>query len=118
MDILSYPILLGALAVLIVLHIVSIILHGMGAKLVSYLNIALHVAFLFPLAYYKIRIEEAVLCYLVSVFSYTLAATVHHYVISRRAAAKAAEAESAVTDTVESDESRAAIGEEKGGDAE
>ena len=117
MDILSYPILLGALAVLIVLHIVSLILHGMGAKLVSYVNIALHVAFLFPLAYYKIRIEEAVLCYLVSVFSYTLAATVHHYVISRRAA-KAAEAESAVTDTVESDESRAAIGEEKGGDAE
>ena len=86
MDILSYPIIPIALAVLIVLHAAAVILRGALGKVISYINILLHVAMLLPLSYYKIAIEEAVLVYLVSIFSYTLISTVHYGITVRRAA--------------------------------
>ena len=70
------PIVLISLALLIGLHVLSVILHGVPARAVTYTNLALHVALLFVLSYLKLKIEEAVLVYLISVFAYTVAATV------------------------------------------
>lgn len=79
------PIVLISLGVLIALHVASVVLRGTWAKLIAYLNIALHVGLMFVLLYLKLKIEEAVLVYLISVFAYTLASTVTYKVRERAA---------------------------------
>ena len=67
-NLLTLPIL-GSLALLIALHAASLLLPPKAAKPVAYLNIVLHLGMLFVLSYSKVKIEEAVLVYLVSVFA-------------------------------------------------
>jgi hypothetical protein len=82
------PAVLISLSVLIVLHVLSMALRGTAARLIAYLNIALHVCLLFVLSYLKLKIEEAVLVYLISVFAYTVAATVMYKLSVRFAASE------------------------------
>ena len=94
-NLLTLPIL-GSLALLIVLHAASLLLPPKAAKLVAYLNIVLHVGMLFVLACSKVKIEEAVLVYLVSVFAYTVMATVLYRVSKRKTEREASDTEKGV----------------------
>lgn len=100
------PAVLISLSVLIILHVLSVALRGTAAKLTAYLNVALHVGLLFVLSYLKLKIEEAVLVYLISVFAYTVAATVAYKLSLKKAPAEQSvpTEESAPTEASENDE--------------
>ena len=74
MIIFKTPLVLLALAVLIALHIVSHFVSEKLSKILTFVNIGLHVALLFLLMYKGFTIEEAVLAYMISLFAYTLTA--------------------------------------------
>ena len=106
------PIVLISLGVLIALHVASILLRGIAAKLIAYLNIALHVGLMFVLLYLKLKIEEAVLVYLISVFAYTLAATVTYKVRERAAKRESEPAVDGTPSSVSEPDGAAKKGEE------
>ena len=77
---------MGTLGVFMVLHVVCVLLPELPAKILGYVNIALHAAGVVAFAFFGLTIEEAVLLYLISVFTYTLAQYVRYTVNARRAA--------------------------------
>ncbi len=77
---------MGTLAVFMLLHVICVLLPELPAKILGYVNIALHVAGVVAFAFFGLTIEEAVLLYLISVFTYTLAQYVRYTVNARRAA--------------------------------
>ena len=75
-------IILGAA---ILLHIGTQLIYGIFTKILTFVNIALHIALIIPLLLDGVPIEEAVLAYMISVFTYTLSSFVSHTVSVRRA---------------------------------
>ena len=73
MIIFKTPIILAMLAILIGLHIASLLVSEKVGKILTYVNIGLHILLLPLLLLQKFTIEEGVLCYMISVFAYTLA---------------------------------------------
>ncbi len=86
MEFLAHPYLLISLLVLIALHVLAAVLYRrrLVAKILNYVNIGLHIALLPLLAYMKLTIEEAVLFYMISIFSYTLIFAVLHASLEKR----------------------------------
>ena len=72
MKLFSTPVVLLFLALLILLHFVSLVARGKMAKILNFVNIFLHIALFIPLLDNKFSIEEAVLVYMISLFAYTL----------------------------------------------
>lgn len=71
MTLFSSPIVLAALVVILILHVISPLLpHGIARPL-AYVNIVLHIALILPLIYFDFDLEEAVLIYMISLFTYT-----------------------------------------------
>ena len=66
------------LGVLVLLHAAAVFLEGMPARIASYANIALHVAYLFLLLLASAPIEEAVLLYMISTLAYSVMCFVKH----------------------------------------
>ena len=73
MIIFKTPVILLALAVLIGLHIASLLVSEKLGKMLTYVNIGLHILLLPLLLIQKFTIEEGVLVYMISIFAYTLA---------------------------------------------
>ena len=73
MIIFKTPMILAMLAILIGLHIASLLVSEKVGKILTYVNIGLHILLLPLLLLQKFTIEEGVLCYMISVFAYTLA---------------------------------------------
>ena len=73
MIIFKTPVILLALAVLIGLHIASLLVSEKLGKMLTYVNIGLHILLLPLLLIEKFTIEEGVLVYMISIFAYTLA---------------------------------------------
>ena len=76
MIIFKTPAVLAILAVLIALHVVSLFVSEKIAKILTYVNIGLHILTLLPLLYFKFTIEDGVLVYMISLFAYTLASVI------------------------------------------
>ncbi len=73
------------LGVAILLHIATQLIDGVPAKILAFVNIALHILLFVPLILDAVPIEEAVLLYAVSVFFYTAASYVRHLIAVRNA---------------------------------
>lgn len=61
-----------ALAVSCGLHLISFFLDNKIGKIVNFVNIALHIAYIPVMLFAKFKIDLAVLVYMISVFVYTL----------------------------------------------
>ena len=72
------PLVLVTLLVLIGLHIGILFMPEVLAKIMTYVNIGLHIAILPLMLMYQYTIEEGVLVYMISVFSYTLASFIKY----------------------------------------
>ena len=75
MKLLSSTPVLVALGVCVILHVLSCLLRGRASRVLSYINIAMHIALVILSAFASLPIEEAVLVYLFSLFVYTLTST-------------------------------------------
>ena len=73
------------LGVAILLHIATQIIDGILAKILAFVNIALHISLFIPLILDAVPIEEAVLAYTASAFFYTAASYVRHLIATRNA---------------------------------
>ena len=73
MIIFKTPVILLMLALLIGLHIASLLVSEKLGKILTYVNIGLHILLLPLLLIQKFTIEEGVLTYMISIFAYTLA---------------------------------------------
>ena len=73
MIIFKTPVILLMLALLIGLHIASLLVSEKLGKILTYVNIGLHILLLPLLLLQKFTIEEGVLTYMISIFAYTLA---------------------------------------------
>ena len=73
MIIFKTPVILLMLALLIGLHIASLLASEKLGKILTYVNIGLHILLLPLLLLQKFTIEEGVLTYMISIFAYTLA---------------------------------------------
>ncbi len=62
------------LAAIVLLHILSIVLDGIWAKITISVNIALHIALFLVLIIAKIPLDETVTLYMMSVLVYVLSA--------------------------------------------
>lgn len=69
----TIPYVLAVFLLMLLLHIVALIFHDPVGKILAYVNIGLHIAFLFLLLLAKIPPEEAVLLYMISVTVYFFA---------------------------------------------
>ena len=72
------PLVLLALTLLIGLHVGILFMPDMIAKIMNYVNIGLHIAILPLMLTYRYTIEEGVLVYMISVFSYSLASYIKY----------------------------------------
>ncbi len=79
-----------ALAVFAVLHVLSIFLDEELAKILSYVNIGLHICAIFLFMWLNMSIFQTVLVYMMSIFVYTQINFVL-YLISKRREAKSQE---------------------------
>ena len=77
-----------SLGVLCGMHIASRLATGILSKILAVVNICLHIVLLFVLMVENIPIEESVLCYMISVFVYTLTFFVTHTLFSKREGVK------------------------------
>ena len=68
-------VILGAV---FLLHIAAEIFCGILSKIISIVNICLHIALLVPIIIDGVPIAEAVLCYMASVFCYVLCFFIRH----------------------------------------
>ena len=74
---------LAVLGAVLLLHIASQIFGGILSKIISILNLCLHIALLVPIVIDGVPIAEAVLCYMASVFCYVLCFFVRHVLFER-----------------------------------
>jgi len=92
------------LALMCVLHWVSVYLKGIISKIAVYVNIALHILVMLPMLSRKFTIEEAVLVYMISVFVYTFMSFVHYKLSEKDArVAKGSEEEEPVPESIGED---------------
>ena len=83
MIIFKTPVILLMLALLIGLHIASLLASEKLGKILTYVNIGLHILLLPLLLIQKFTIEEGVLTYMISIFAYTLASYIVYKVSGR-----------------------------------
>ena len=81
---------MAALGVCVLLHILCAILPDAVARILNYINIGVHAASVVAFAFFGLKIEEAVLLYLISIFVYSLAQYIRYNVTVKKAAASAA----------------------------
>ena len=67
-----------SLGVVCGVHIASRLAPGILSKILDVVNVCLHIALIFVLMIEEIPIEESVLCYMISVFVYTLCSFLAH----------------------------------------
>ena len=84
MKLFETPAVLLFLAVLVILHFVSLVARGKTATIFSYVNIFLHILLFVPMLANKFSIEEAVLVYMISFFMYTLFGVIDHRISVRK----------------------------------
>jgi len=99
----SYPIVLIALAAIIAIHAIAALVRDCASRILTYINIVLHLLLLIPLILYKFKLEEAVLVYMISVFAYTLISYIK-YLLFERKAEGVSEIDNKKTDTGECEE--------------
>ena len=92
MIIFKTPVILLMLALLIGLHIASLLVSEKLGKILTYVNIGLHILLLPLLLIQKFTIEEGVLTYMISIFAYTLAS---YIVYKKRSSDNASQNENA-----------------------
>ena len=68
----STPQVMLILALMIVLHFLSIISRGTKSRILTGVNICLHIVAIIPLINFHFEMEEAVLVYMISLFFFTL----------------------------------------------
>ena len=108
---------MAALGVCVLLHILCAILPDAVARILNYINIGVHAASVVAFAFFGLKIEEAVLLYLISIFVYSLAQYIRYNLTVKKAAASteadttaaeataepATEADTTEADTTEAD---------------
>ncbi len=78
MEFINHPTILLGLLLFVLLHLASAITRGIISKTLNYANLGLHIVFLIPMMTLAIPIEEAVLVYMISVFSYAMICNVRY----------------------------------------
>ena len=78
---------MAALGVCVLLHILCAILPDAVARILNYINIGVHAASVVAFAFFGLKIEQAVLLYLISIFVYSLAQYIRYNVTVKKAAA-------------------------------
>ena len=78
---------MAALGVCVLLHILCAILPDAVARILNYINIGVHAASVVAFAFFGLKIEEAVLLYLISIFVYSLAQYIRYNLTVKKAAA-------------------------------
>lgn len=68
MSVFEAPLVLCVFCVMLALHIVSCFTSELVSKILTYVNIALHISLLFLLIYFGFTIDKSVLMYMISVF--------------------------------------------------
>lgn len=66
----TVPYVLAAFLLMLALHIAALLFHDPVGKILSYVNIGLHIVFVFLLLLGKVPLEESVLLYMISVTVY------------------------------------------------
>ena len=89
---------MAALGVCVLLHILCAILPDAVARILNYINIGVHAASVVAFAFFGLKIEEAVLLYLISIFVYSLAQYIRYNLTVKKAAAST-EADTTAADT-------------------
>ena len=72
------------LGTVVLIHIATQLVDGILAKILTFVNIALHIAIIIPLLLDSVPIEEALLVYMISLFSYTLFSYFRHIVAVKK----------------------------------
>lgn len=78
------PVILS-LVLLILIHASAVFIKNKAGTVISFVGIGLHIAALPLLLYYKLSIEDSVLFYMISVFSYTLISVIYFYLGEKKA---------------------------------
>ncbi len=90
---------MAALGVCVLLHILCAILPDTAARILNYVNIGVHAASVVAFAFFGLKIEEAVLLYLISIFVYSLSQYIRYNLTVKKAAAAADAEPVSVADT-------------------
>lgn len=72
------------LSVMLILHILCVLFDGKVSKILMFVNIALHIAYLAPLLFIGVTIEQLALAYMISVFVYTAAVFIKHELLAKK----------------------------------
>ena len=72
------------LSAILVLHLFNFILPGIYAKILGYVNVALHIALVFPFLFGNVEVKDAALAYMISAFLYILFAFIFYRLRRRR----------------------------------
>ena len=67
------PLVLCVVCVMLALHIISYFTSDVISKILTYVNIALHIVLVYPLIHYGFTIDESVLLYMISTFVFVTA---------------------------------------------
>ena len=94
---------MAALGVCVLLHILCAILPDAVARILNYINIGVHAASVVAFAFFGLKIEEAVLLYLISIFVYSLAQYIRYNVTVKKAAASTAAEPATEANTTEAE---------------
>lgn len=95
----TVPYVLAAFLLMLILHIAALLFRDPVGKILSYVNIGLHILFVLLLLLGKVPLEESVLLYMISVTVYLFGGA-----LSARIGARKAESESAPRTAGESGE--------------
>ena len=104
----TVPYVLAAFLLMLALHIAALLFHDPVGKILSYVNIGLHIVFVFLLLLGKVPLEESVLLYMISVTVYLFGGA-----LSARIGAKKAGSESDADAAEESGEAPDRSSDEK-----
>ena len=69
----TLPYILAPLLLMLILHVVAVFLRDPIGKILAYVNIGLHIIFVFLLILGKVPLEESVLLFMISVSVYLFA---------------------------------------------
>ena len=84
MSILETPLVLVALCVMLTIHIATCFTPKLVSKILTYVNMTLHIALIYPLMYFQFDIDEAVLVYMISVFVFVGSRFAFSNIVKRR----------------------------------
>lgn len=76
-------------ALIVVLHILSVVLCDFAQKIIKIANITLHIALVFLLLFSRVSLDLVALCFVASLFVYTLSSFIYAKMKKRRASSDA-----------------------------